>query len=586
MLPPEIETSVQARWYYDAVYTDHISSGRYYAYTIPWSAVSMMAVPIFLMFDHRHTPFRRALRFPFFGLIAAHCIWILVTHRARSAAMAYLSGLMPIFVMLWSASFLLFNDGQRDFKRLQYRNSVGFGGFGRNGQEKVKAANGYVDGPLNVQGNEHANGSSKSTSNGKANGHANGQANGHTNDKVRNLTSTTLTYDNPRRAETGPVYWQSYPDTFSLERLDWVLDLFANYRGINWNFQIPDLPPRPAWVEADLAGKVSGTPEFYEHLQPTPEVLVGRTGIRAFTKRNQLVWFSGMQLALGFFLYLDFIKLAVVHDPYFWGFVDPAPPAPAYLPSLIADSPFLLKWYRLLLGCSAIWLGLQSLMSAGPLFFVGLLGPERIGIRGEPWSNPPDSFGSIMNCLDRGLAGYWAGFWHQTFRRTFEAPTTWLARTLGIKLRSTAGLLLASLCAFGISAILHMSGSFSELGDTNPFSGPGLFFISQPIGVLAQILFTKTLRASGTAKFVPRWLGRLGNVFWALFVMHFTAPLLVEDFARGGVWLFEPLPFSPTRALGLAPAKEEALVGRFPFLLDGIVFLHKSSTWWQTGLAL
>jgi hypothetical protein len=293
-----------------------------------------------------------------------------------------------------------------------------------------------------------------------------------------------------------------------------------------------------------------------------------------------------MRLATGFFIYLDVIKLAVAHDPYFWGFVDPAPPAPAYLPSLIADTPFLLKWYRLLLGCSAIWLGLQSLMSVGPLIFAGLLGPESVGIRGEPWSNPPDSFGSIVNCLDRGLAGYWAGFWHQTFRRTFEAPATWLAKTLGIKLRSTPGVLLASICAFGISAILHMSGSFSELGDTQPLSGPGFFFATQPLGVLAQIFFTKALRTSGAAKMVPRWLGRIGNVSWALFVMYYTAPYLVEDFARGGVWLFEPLPFSPTRALGLAPAKEEALIGRFPFLLDGVVFPHNGSTWWETGLAL
>jgi len=47
MLPPHIETSVQARWYYDALYADHIASGRYHAFTFPWSFIGMVAIPVF-----------------------------------------------------------------------------------------------------------------------------------------------------------------------------------------------------------------------------------------------------------------------------------------------------------------------------------------------------------------------------------------------------------------------------------------------------------------------------------------------------------------------------------------------------------
>jgi hypothetical protein len=586
MMPPDIQTSVEARRYYDALHAELIRTGKYHAFTLPWSTIGMVAVPVYLMFDHRHSRLRRALRIPFFLLVATHSIWVLLTNRARDAAMAYLTGLIPIFLLLWSATFLLYSDGQRDFKRLQYRNSVAFGRFHTDGKRTAKAADGYADGPVTRKDNGHANGDGKGSANAKSNGSAHGHADRPSNDTVRNVTSTTLTYDNPRRAETGPVYWQGYPTSSFLERLDWVVDLFTNFRGINWNFQIPDLPPRPSWVEADLAGKVSGTPEFYEHLTPTPDVLVSRTGVQAFTSSRKTVWYSAAKLFFGFVIILDILKLAVIHDRYFWGFVDPVPPAPAYLPSLIADSPFLLKWYRLLLGCGAIWAGISSIMVVGPLVYVGLLGPERVGIRGEPWANPPDAFGSLANVLDKGLAGYWAGFWHQIFRRTFEAPATKLMNALGIKPRSNAGLLVASACAFGVSALLHMSGSFTELGDTRPLSGPGLFFVLQPLGIFAQIFFVRALRASGLAKLVPRWLGRLGNFTWMMYFLYYTAPLLVEDFARGGVLLFEPLPFSPTRALGLAPAKEEAIVGRFPFLLDGVAFWHQGPTWWQSGLAL
>lgn len=52
----------------------------------------------------------------------------------------------------------------------------------------------------------------------------------------------------------------------------------------------------------------------------------------------------------------------------------------------------------------------------------------------------------------------------------------------------------------------------------------------------------------------PRWARRLGNLAFALAWLWATGWLLIDDFARCGIWLYEPVPVSLFRALGFGPA--------------------------------
>jgi len=62
--------------------------------------------------------------------------------------------------------------------------------------------------------------------------------------------------------------------------------------------------------------------------------------------------------------------------------------------------------------------------------------------------------------------------------------------------------------------------------------------------------------------------------------LYFTAPLLVDDFARGGIWLFEPVPFSLFRGLGLGSEGDG-----WWCCGGGLVEWRSGEGWWDTGIA-
>ncbi len=48
----------------------------------------------------------------------------------------------------------------------------------------------------------------------------------------------------------------------------------------------------------------------------------------------------------------------------------------------------------------------------------------------------------------------------------------------------------------------------------------------------------------------------MANVVFLLLWFYVTGPLLADDFARGGIWLFEPVPVSVVRGLGFGLNEE------------------------------
>ncbi|QIW99035.1 hypothetical protein AMS68_004553 [Peltaster fructicola] len=363
------------------------------------------------------------------------------------------------------------------------------------------------------------------------------------------------------------LYWQGYPETL-VERLDWILDMFFSFRGVGWSWQTNGVPSPPQWVTDDLNGQ-----RAIEQVEP---MTVSKTGIRRISSRMDLLKDALPKAIFGYFA-LDALKTIVSNDAYFLGYTDA--PAPTFYPDFARSSYFLTKSSRLIITMTSVITALGTIFKLGPIFFAGILGPRWYGLRGEAWMNPVDYFGSFNNVLDKGLSGLWGGWWHQTFRFAFEAPATKVLSITGIDKRSQTGKMLSLFIAFFLSGVLHACGSHTQLGDTRPLLGPMSFFLSQGLGIVLETLASDTMKVQNVK--LPKLLQRSINLVFVIFWLYHTAPLLADDFAQGGVWLFEPVPFSVFRGLGFGPAD----AGWWCWW-DGVAWWRNGNTWWDTGIAL
>ncbi|KAI9805158.1 MAG: hypothetical protein M1825_000992 [Sarcosagium campestre] len=366
-------------------------------------------------------------------------------------------------------------------------------------------------------------------------------------------------------------YWQSYPTDSLQQRISWVADFMTNFRGIGWNWGVSGLPPPPREVQAALdnqPGPCHSTSRPYS--SPSGNV---RYPTRSTLLRRKAL------LSLTCYLVLDACKVIMMHDPYFWGLVDSNPPAPSYLPDAVRASHFLTKAYRQLLSLAGIYFALQGIFSAGPLLFVGLLGEKQLGVRAAPWMYP-DLYGSFVSVLDKGLAGWWSAWWHQIFRFSFSAPSTWAIERWRLDRRAPATKLLQLVVAFTMSGSLHASGSFTQWGRTRPLTGPFAFFFLQTFGIVAQLSATLLLKRSGVLDRTPRLLRRTVNFVYVHAWLYWTAPLMTNDLARGGIWLMEVVPLSPVRGLGFGGQEDGwwCWGGRW-------AYWHRGRGWWDTGVA-
>ena len=509
--------------------TSLVDSGKAVPFLYPWAGFGAFLVLGYLLIDHRQSPTLKWFRFPIFAFLFAFQSWVILTNRARHPAGAFGIGLLSAWGILWVARVLVINDCQTDFVRIERARSVGTGN--------------HVDHSLK---NRIPNGS---------------------------LPSTASTPEGsgarPESKQQGALYWQTYPTSFA-DRIDWVADVFCSFRGVGWNWQTTTVPPLPKSVASQLHGAVDSA--------DTDQVATSKIGIRRFSDRESLLKPTLANVIIGY-LVLDVIKTLMSHDGYFWGYMDALPPW--YLPDTLQKSHVFVKSYRLLISLTGVYTALWQIFKLGPLFFSGILGPKLIGVRGEPWMNPPDMFGSFRNILDNGIAGWWGGWWHQVFRAAFEAHALCLLKALGIEKRSESGKLISLFVAFSLSGCLHASGSYTLLGDTRPFLGPMRFFMLQPLAIILQMFLAQQLSKFGILQKTPKWLRQGANFVFVHTWLYFTAPLLVDDFARGGVWLFQPVAISPLRGLGLG-ARDDT----WWCWWDGILFWRSGKHWWDTGIAL
>lgn len=545
MLPPGLQTPREVVLYYDDVYFSLVNSGRAHPFIYPWATVGAALAFAYLLVDHRRSPFLKWCRYPMFGFLLAFQAWTIATNRARNPASAFGVGLLSAWGVLWVGSIMIANDCQTDFKRIE-----------------------RADGAGDVSGD-----TDRSPANGVA---ANGAAPKPHDEGLRQRKNAAATEQNASTngpaCRTGPLFWQSYPSSSFIERLDWVADVFCSFRGVGWSFETYGIPPLPSAVEAQLHGL-----DPTEH--PYEAVKVSRSGVRRYGDRAALLRQTAINLVIGY-IALDFVTCVMHHDPYFFGYGMHAP-LPAYLPPIMHGSEFLMKSYRLLTSLAGIYTALWTIFGLGPAFFCGVLGPKWIGVRGEAWLNPADAYGSYTSVLEKGLAGWWGEWWHQTFRFAFETPATRILDIAGISKRSPTGRTVSLLIAFFLSGCLHASGSYTQLGETRPMRGPMAFFLLQAVGIWVQTAMVQQLRSAGVVDKTPRTLRRIVNLLVVHIWLYWTAPLLVDDFAAGGIWLFEPIPFSPLRGLGFG-AKDD----QFFCWWHGLAWWRTGKHWWDSGIAL
>ncbi|RHZ44405.1 wax synthase family protein [Aspergillus thermomutatus] len=474
-----------------------------------WHLLVFTALPLCGLLISRQRG-ARYVRPVVFALILSTAVDVIRHRRALLGANGYMGGLVTAWWTIWSATILIFNDAERDFERIERRSS-----------------DASCPGKARTPDDEN-----KARSNDKA-------ANGH--------IFKAKQYASQRDSET--LAWQPYPRA-CLHRLNWALGLLFNMRGPEWNWRISTLDPLPDSLQTQTTTRNG----------QSARQAMDKTENKAVSQPDPRARLNAVLLAfLEHYLLLDLLKVLMMHDPYFWGMVSSAPARPfpfTHLP-LPTIPLILVRLYRLILGGLGVYAALSFVTSLNPIVFLGLSlafpNASRAFTRvplDAPWLYS-DPFGPFLGpVLDHGLAGCWSQWWHQLFRFGFASTAKFLLSLLPKRLAARPSIrrTVTTVTAFSLSGLIHACGSYTQLAETRPRTGPFAFFFLQGVGViiqtqLAQLVnsrhrFSRPTRRAANAVFVVGWL-------------FLTGRLIADDFARGGIWLTEPLPVSPLRGLGL-----------------------------------
>lgn len=520
-----------------ANYLEALSSGIYRPIVYPRDGLAALLLFIgILIFPRLPVPIVRYLRIPVVSLIFVHCFYVMKSCRNIGMAGGYGIGLACAWGCIMTVNLLLIDD-IKDFQRLETR-------LVNEPPTPSKQSNGWV---------ASATGDSLAS-----------------DVKVRNpikdqgkLVKSAQLVPKASSDETYELVWQRYPSAV-LHSLEWSIDLMTAFRGVNWNFRIPTLAPlRPQ-------AKPSKDKSQRSYSESTPAL--------GDLQRKAIISF------LVHYLLFDLLKSIWVQDPYFLGLASMSSPHPLLM---LREHPIATRWARLLLSMASVYGGLTLVFTLCPLFFATLLpllaGQQRLLQYSRiPFLEPsmyPSYWKSPMNILDKGLASLWGKVWHQMFRFGISEPSRFLIDHLQLDQRSITARATQLLVAFGLTGFIHAMASYTSFppahNTTRPLTGPFLFFIIQALGILLQRLLSIALRT----KHLPSCVRKLGNLMFVIMWAYYTGPLLANDFARGGTWLYEPLPISFFRGV-----RGE---GWWHWgTLSDWVGIWTGEHWWEYGLAI
>jgi hypothetical protein len=495
--------------------------------------------------------------------------------RSPASAVSYAIGLTTMFAIWAFAALFVFRDARFDALRLE-REKIpsiampkmnGNGHRASNGTAHNGAApngsvsNGTVSNGTILNGNVSNGSPSVATSNGVVSRKKSRQTSAAA---VPCKTDTEL-----KKSEDGyRYYWQPLPPTV-LHRAVWILDLISSFRGAGWKHQVRTMAAPPAHIIAQL---------------PADQRPTAKPTCRSYTTTAELLRANLVSITVAYILW-DMLKAVMLTDPYFIGIIDS--PSPAWLPQTVAQSPTAVRLLRTAMSGTGVILLLRAWFALSPLFFVGVLGPlfralpyYGLDIKAEPWLYP-DVFGDPAFIASHGIAGLWGAWWQQIFRNTFSAPAEALAASMGWKARSGQAKVSGMVVAFVISGTLHLAASWTQVGRTRPIMA-FLYFPLQGVGIAVETAISMVLTRVGVAAWFGEDTKRIIRTVWTVFAVFVSAPFFADDMARGGIWLFEPVPISYVRGLGMGGVASDGW-----WCWHGAhIWWHSAQRWWESGIAV
>ena len=496
-----------------------LASGEYKPFVWPYRALGPHLLILYLLLPPTESKLVYYARYPLFVFILYFSVDSILVCRSSSVAIGYIIGLLNTWAVLWTATLIIWNDARQDFRRIEQHELADKSDPIDQVKERSTGAKKMTDGALRAR---RVNGELKESSN-----------------------SLQEDGKRPEPSEREMYVWQPLPPTF-YHRLDWVCDLVSNFRGVRWNYQLSGLPPPPPHIRSSLQEPPTAPAD--------PRSNLTRTDLLRRDLPNFLLCLIAM----------DILKTVTLEDPYYWG-LPPSTPSPFPCPRLV----------RVFLSLICVYTALLTIFLLAPLFFGVILGPNKVGQHAWPWLYPP-FFGSPIQVYRKGLAGMWGQWWHQLFRYAFEQAGEFTGRVTGWEKDSQKGTLLRVTVAFACSGALHAFASYTTLGHSRPIYGSLGFFMLQPVGIIAQRAVSGWMRSAGLRAKMPAWVRGIGNLLVVLGWCYLTGPMVADDFAAAGVWLFEPLPISPIRAW----RGGDLWRWRGPWIR-----WYSADRWWQSGFA-
>ncbi|KAI8960939.1 hypothetical protein F5Y11DRAFT_248681 [Daldinia sp. FL1419] len=598
---------------YRAKFHEDVLAGTKKPFLVPLYLLGYWFIPIiYLAIPHKNRPWLYRARWLVLACTVAFNIYMILHVSSHNFASAYGAGLIGAWGIVWNFTLLVWTKPQWEAKRVEVRRKKKDRDAGSNRKkescvsstlppenrhtnQKTKDSNGKVDAAsatslkLNRHnGNGNGNVSAHSRKEKQDEAAAPETAPGQTelSEESRKLLLDAVPSlrkcqnDNEIFTELGKLgaeqefeyYWQDYPADAPLwTRLDWAFDICSSFRMTGWNWAIPCLPPY------DLPPTING------YQLPLSTVVPHRSK-QGYTRQlsyKSLFVTRFFRDVLPNYLIVDFCAVHMTADPYF--ILGPEHedliPLPPHLSSL---PPLLLSAQRTALSFFGVLSALQLVFAFGALSLALLPPhPQILRFRTHPW-HLPSTTGSFAQVLDRGLAGFWGSWWHQTFRFGFSAPTNWLLRNGYVAPGSAGQNLAAFALAFVQSGFLHASGSWSTVPNRTKWWLPPLFFLLAGVGStvqrwLARTVFGKLIRR------LPRRVRRSGNFVFVLGWMWLTSWALIDDFGRCGLWLFEPVPVSVVRWLGYGPAQDHRV---WRYEKDFWPKWYQGKHWWDSGFGI
>lgn len=523
-----------------------VSTSQYQPFVYPYRALGphiliayLLLPPISPSKTPRLAAFVHHARWVVLAVVVWFCGWTVVECRSPMTTVGYGIGLINAWSVLWAWTLVVGLNARRGVGRVEMRG------------ERVEMKGERMEGTTGVDGRMDGEGEDEIRLN-QSNGDANNGRRRRKNDEPANGSRYN---DGGRHAlESSRFIWQGLPSKLR-HRAHWVTDLVINFRGVRWSHQISGLPyPDMSSLQA-FAKPISHQPDsITASSSPSPRSYPSRASLLRY---NFISWIFTL-------LALDILKFVLFKDTYYWGVTSPDP------------SPFPLeRTSRLILSLAAIYTSLNVIFLLSPLTFASPVGERLLGELAWPWLYPP-LFGSPTDVWKHGLAGFWGGWWHQMFRLAFEQLGEFIAGQLGWEKKTVKGGLLRVGVAFLASGTLHACGSYTTLGDTRP-AHAFLFFALQPVGLLTQRAVARWMKEQGLRDRIPASVRGAANLGLVLAWFWLTGPMVADDFARGGIWLYEPLPISPSR--GLAGDGWWRWGGSW-------TRWHRDEKWWKSGWAL